>query len=293
MSHPGGMVQRMGLAVPQRLSPSSVSAFKDCPLAFRFSYIDRLPEPPSAPASKGTLVHRALERLMCRPPAERTIATALDELAIARVEMADDPDLTGLELTDDEWEAFHADAEVLVRRYFELEDPTTVRPIGLELKLSAEVGRITLRGVIDRLELDADGELVVTDYKTGSVPSEMYENTRLAGVHIYAFLCERMLGRLPAKVQLYFLSKPEAIIARPSAQSVGGVERKTGAVWNAIARACERDDFRPHPGPLCNYCTFRPYCPAHGGDPTQAVELRGPGRMIESELPLAPAVAGH
>ena len=283
----------MGLPVPQRLSPSSVSAFKDCPLAFRFSYIDRLPEPPSAPASKGTLVHRALERLMCRPPAERTVATALDELAIARVEMADDPDLTGLELTDAEWEAFHAEAEVLVRRYFELEDPTTVQPIGLELKLSAEVGRITLRGVIDRLELDADGELVVTDYKTGSVPSEMYENARLAGVHIYAFLCERMLGRLPSKVQLYFLSKPEAIIARPSAQSAAGVERKTGAVWNAIARACERDDFRPHPGPLCNYCTFRPYCPAHGGDPAQAVELRGPGTMIETELPLAPAVAGH
>jgi len=283
----------MGLPVPQRLSPSSVSAFKDCPLAFRFSYIDRLPEPPSAPASKGTLVHRALERLMCRPPAERTVATALDELAVARLEMADDPDLTGLELTDEEWEKFHAEAEVLVRRYFELEDPTTVQPIGLELKLSAEVGRITLRGVIDRLELDADGELVVTDYKTGSVPSEMYENTRLAGVHIYAFLCERMLGRLPAKVQLYFLSKPEAIIARPSAQSAAGVERKTGAVWNAIARACERDDFRPHPGPLCDYCTFRPYCPAHGGDPAQAVELRGPGTMIETELPLAPAAAGH
>ncbi|MGH9032195.1 MAG: RecB family exonuclease [Acidimicrobiia bacterium] len=283
----------MGLAVPQRLSPSSVSAFKDCPLAFRFSYIDRLPEPPSAPASKGTLVHRALERLMCRPQAERTIAGALDELATARVEMADDPDLTGLELTDEEWDAFHAEAEVLVRRYFELEDPTTVKPIGLELKLSAEVGRITLRGVIDRLELDDAGELVVTDYKTGSVPSEMYENTRLAGVHIYAFLCERMLGRRPARVQLYFLSKPEAIIARPSAQSVAGVERKTSAVWSAIARACERDDFRPRPGPLCDYCTFRPYCPAWGGDPAQAAELRGPGTMIESELPLAPAAAGH
>jgi putative RecB family exonuclease len=269
-----------------------VSAFRDCPLAFRFAYVDRLPEPPSAPASKGTLVHRALELLMCRAPGDRTLDAALADLDRARAEMTDHPDLAGLELTDAEWAAFHADAELLVRRYFELEDPSTVRPIGLELKLTASLERLTLRGIIDRLELDADGELVVTDYKTGSVPSEMHENARLAGVHIYALLCERMLGRRPARVQLYFLSKPEAIIARPTEQSVAGVERKTNAVWAAIARACERDDFRPSPGPLCDYCTFKPYCPAYGGDPLQAVELRGPGTAVPAELPLAPAATG-
>jgi putative RecB family exonuclease len=282
----------MGVALPMGLSPSSVSAFRDCPLAFRFAYVDRLPEPPSAPASKGTLVHRALELLMCRAPGDRALDAALADLDRARAEMADHPDLAGLELTDAEWAAFHADAELLVQRYFELEDPSKVRPIGLELKLTARLERLTLRGVIDRLELDADGELVVTDYKTGSVPSEMHENARLAGVHIYALLCERMLGRRPARVQLYFLSKPEAIIARPTEQSVTGVERRTNAVWTAIARACERDDFRPSPGPLCEYCTFKPYCPAYGGDPLQAVELRGPGTAVPVELPLAPAASG-
>jgi len=72
-----------------------------------------------------------------------------------------------------------------------------------------------VRGIIDRLELDDDGEFVVTDYKTGSVPSEFWEAKSLAGVHIYALLCERMLGRRPARVQLFYLSKPEAIIATP------------------------------------------------------------------------------
>jgi putative RecB family exonuclease len=229
---------------------------------------------------------------MCRAPGDRTLDAALADLDRARAEMADHPDLAGLELTDAQWAAFHADAELLVQRYFALEDPSKVRPIGLELKLTARLERLTLRGVIDRLELDDDGEFVVTDYKTGSVPSEMHENARLAGVHIYALLCERMLGRRPARVQLYFLSKPEAIIARPTEQSVAGVERKTNAVWAAIARACERDDFRPSPGPLCEYCTFKPYCPAYGGDPLQAVELRGPGTAVPAELPLAPAASG-
>ena len=33
----------MGVSLPPSLSPSSISKFKECPLAFRFSYLDRLP----------------------------------------------------------------------------------------------------------------------------------------------------------------------------------------------------------------------------------------------------------
>jgi putative RecB family exonuclease len=277
----------MGVGKPTGLSPSSFSAFKDCPLAFRFSYLDRLPQPPSAPASKGTLVHRALEHLMLREPAARTLPNALADLDRARADLAADPDFTELALTLDEWEEFHAEAEVLVRKYFELEDPTTIVPIGLELRLAATIGRVQLRGIIDRLELDRDGELVVTDYKTGSVPSERYEIKRLAGVHMYAAMVQHVLGKRPVRVQLLYLSKPEAIITAPSEQSVTGVMRKTDALWSAIGRSCERDDFRPNPGVLCNWCAYKAYGPAFGGDPLQAVELRGPGHMIEPTLPLA------
>jgi putative RecB family exonuclease len=273
-------------APPYSLSPSSIAAFKSCGLAFKFAYVDRLPEPPSAPASKGTLVHRALELLMCRPRDDRTVDAALADLDRAQAELAAHPEFAGLELSDDEWAQFHADAEQLVRRYFELEDPTTVDPIGLELKVEAEIGGVRLRGVIDRLDL-VDGEWVVTDYKTGSVPSEFFEAKSLAGVHQYAALCEAMFGRRPARVQLLYLSKPEAIIAAPTDQSCRGVERRANAVWAAINRACARDDFRPSPSRLCDFCAFRAYCPAFGGDPGQAVELRGPGTMIETPLPIS------
>ncbi len=171
----------MGVGLPRGLSPSSFSAFKSCPLAFKFSYLDRLPQPPSAAASKGTLVHRALELLMLRDQPDRTIGAALDDLARARTDLAADPDFTELELTEAEWDGFHAEAETLVHRYFELEDPTTVRPIGLELRLAATVGSVELRGIIDRLELVEDDELVITDYKTGAVPGERHELQRLSG----------------------------------------------------------------------------------------------------------------
>jgi len=158
-----------------------------------------------------------------------------------------------------------------VHRYFELEDPRDVTVLGVELRVSAVTSAgVTIRGIIDRLELDADGELVVTDYKTGSAPSEGWEQKSMAGVHIYSLLCERMFGRRPARVQLLYLSKPERIITAPSDQSLRGVDVKTNAVMQAVRQACKRDDFRPHPSALCNYCTFQEFCPEFDGDPALA-----------------------
>lgn len=261
----------MALALPTSLSPSKVSSFKDCALAFRFSVIDKLPEPPSVAAVKGTLVHRALERLYCAAPADRTVARALAALVEAVEEArAGDREYQELGLEGEAEAAFLADAEELVRRYFQMEDPRAIRPIGIELLLEADLGGVRLRGIIDRLDLDAEGELVVTDYKTGKVPNPRHEQGRFGGVHFYAFLCEAVLGRRPARIQLLYLSEAVTIVATPSEQSTRGLERRVGAVWQAVQRACAADDFRPHPGRLCEWCAFQAHCPAFGGDPAAA-----------------------
>ena len=267
----------MALPLPTSLSPSKVASFKDCALAFRFSNIDRLPEPPSPAATKGSLVHRALELLFCEPAPARTLPAALACLDQVRVEFTTDAEYIGLELDTEAAGQFAAEAEELVRRYFTLEDPTQVHPIGMELLLEARVGSLTLRGIIDRLELDADGGLVVTDYKTGKVPGVTHEQSRLGGVHFYAFLCERVLGRRPARIQLLYLSEPVAIIAEPSAQSIRGLEQRTSAIWKAVERACANEDFRPRPSALCNWCSYQAYCPAFGGDPARARQLVSTG----------------
>jgi len=260
----------MSLPLPTSLSPSKVSSFKDCALAFRFSAIDRLPEPPSPWAAKGTLVHRALELLFWEEePGHRTLDAALAKLARARDEILGGDEFGTLGLSTEEEGEFVDDAELLVRNYFELEDPNEVRVIGTELRLEVPLGTLTLRGIIDRLELDDDGELVVTDYKTGKAPWAAQEQSRLGGVHFYAFLCEQLLGRRPARVQLLHLREPIAISTVPSAQSVRGLEVRARAIWSAVELACERDDFRPRPSRLCDFCAYKEYCPAWGGDPAR------------------------
>jgi putative RecB family exonuclease len=277
----------MALVPPATLSPSKVSSFSDCALAFRYSAVDLLPEPPSPAATKGSLVHLALEHLFERPAADRTRSAAEVDLARAIAEMRTDPDFTDLELTPEEEATFFADASALVGRYFELEDPTAINPIGLELRLEAKVGGLRLRGIIDRLELDAEGGLVVTDYKTGRSPGVNHTQGRLGGVTFYALLCEELFGVRPKAVQLLYLADATAITTEPTEQSIRGLRTKIGALWSAVETACEREDFRPRPGPLCAWCGFHAFCPAKGGDPAAAAALVAARAAATEPTPVA------
>ncbi len=298
MSQGGRSVDGMALPVPVTLSPSKVTSFKDCALAFRFSAIDRIPEPTSPAMAKGTLVHAALEGLFALEPEDRTVDAALACLAPAADGLrGSGRELDELGLTAEDEAAFLADAERLVRNYFLLEDPRTIRPIGLELRLQVPVGDLHLVGIIDRLELDAEGELVVTDYKTGKAPSDRYEQTKLGGIHFYSLLCEELFGKRPARIQLLHLHEPVVITAVPTDQSTRGLRTRVGAIWDAVTRACERDDFRPKPGPLCNWCSFQQWCPEFGGDPSRAAAdaaaLAGaPAQLEVSDPSSAPADSG-
>src|SRR5262244_4434563 len=105
------------------LSPSRAGDFLTCPLLYRFRVIDRLPEPPSQAAVRGTLVHAVLERLFDRSAADRTpeAARALMEPEWSRL-LAAEPELATL-FEDDEQHAMWLDeVSRMLDRYFILED---------------------------------------------------------------------------------------------------------------------------------------------------------------------------
>lgn len=172
-----------------------------------------------------------------------------------------------LNLSAESAQRFYEQANTFTLNYFQLEDPNRVEPIGLEIMITAPLDDgVSLRGIIDRLDLNDDKTLTVTDYKTGRAPSDRYETKKLEGVFIYAYLCEAVLGVRPKTVQLLHLAEPVAISTQIEPQKVNFQAKKSAAVWGAIARSCANEDFRPKPGPLCNFCAFRDLCPAQGGD---------------------------
>lgn len=256
--------------VPTTLSPSRVESFLSCPLAFRFSAIERLPEPPQAHLTKGQLVHRALELFYTLDSSDRHAAAANAMFDRAVDEFRTLPDFIDLGLDDDASRQFLDDARALTHACFTIEDPTAVRPIGLELRLEGSIGDVTVRGVIDRLDLDDEGRLVITDYKTGKAPSAMQRHDRLSAVQCYAFLCEQLFGSRPAEVRLLYLRSSTTVTATPTEASQRFVANRTAAVWQAVERACRTGDFRTKRSPLCAWCAFQRWCPEFGGDPSLA-----------------------
>ena len=258
-------------AVPSgpSLSPSRAADFMACPLLYRFRVIDRLPEPPSPAAARGTLVHAVLERLFDEPAAGRTPAIARTLLTPQWDRLvADSPELADMFDDETEREAWLSEAATMLDRYFTLEDPTRIEPSYREMSVTAllESG-LTLRGYIDRLDVARTGELRIVDYKTGAAPREEYEARALFQMKFYAVVLWRTRGTIPRVLQLIYLGNGEIMRYAPDEADMLATERKINALWQAIDRARTSGDWRPRPSRLCEWCAFQALCPVYGGTP--------------------------
>jgi putative RecB family exonuclease len=263
------------------LSPSRAGDFLTCPLLYRFRVIDRLPEPPSPAAARGTLVHAVLERLFDNPAAERTPPTAqsLVQPEWSRLLEAEPELATLFEGEEEQRAAWLAEVATMLDRYFTLEDPRRIEPAHRELCVEAELpSGLRLRGYIDRLDVAPGGEMRIVDYKTGGAPPEEFEARALFQMRFYALTLWRAQGRVPKLLQLIYLGNGEIVRYEPDEADLLATERKVLALWQAIERARVNRDWRPRPGRICDWCAHQAICPAFGGTPPP----------IPEDLPSAP-----
>lgn len=247
----------------ETLSPSRAGDFKTCPQLFRFRAIDHLPEPPTPHQARGTTSHLALQRLFELDRAERSPERLYDLFRQAWTELRGDPEFAGLFATEEEERQWGIDSLALLANYFQLEDPNAIDPLERELDLTQPIGEgMVIRGILDRVDRRADGQLVITDYKTGTAPPETYSIPAFFALKIYALLIRRHLGETPVEVRLLYLNGPTMYRFPVDDRQLDAMERQLSALWTAINRAIDRGYFPPRTGPLCNYCSFKPLCPA-------------------------------
>ena len=258
-----------GVEVLGALSPSRAGDFLACPLLYRFRTIDKLPEPPSVDAVRGTVVHKVLEDLFDLPAAERTVTQAHELLAPAWAGLQEtEPEVAGLFADADELGRWLATCRDVLERYFTLEDPTRLEPAERELYVEAVLdSKLLLRGFIDRLDIAPTGEVRVVDYKTGRSPGEWFEAKALFQMKFYALVIWRTRGVVPAMLQLVYLGNAEMLRYVPDEADLLATERKVEAIWDAIRRAKESGDWRPNPSRLCAWCSHQSLCPEFGGTP--------------------------
>jgi putative RecB family exonuclease len=273
--------ERTAQAVPERtlvdgvdvlgsLSPSRAADFLSCPLLYRFRTVDKLPEPHSPAAVRGTVVHKVLEDLFDLPSQERTpdqagelLAPAWEAILAAEPEIAEMFGAEGPEVG-----AWLASCRESLDRYFTLEDPRRLEPAERELYVETLLdSKLLLRGFIDRLDVAPTGEIRVVDYKTGRAPGELFEAKALFQMKFYALVLWRTRGVVPAMLQLVYLGSGEMLRYRPDERDLLATERKVEAIWRAISSAQQSGDWRPRRSALCGWCAHQSLCPEFGGTP--------------------------
>lgn len=275
MSIAASIERSVDLPAPQigSLSPSRASDFKTCPLLYRFRSIDRLPEPPSPAAVRGTLVHAVLERLFDLPATGRTLSAAEALIGPEWQRLADSaPEIAamfgGADHDGDELAPWLESARPLLGAYFALEDPMRLEPAEREQLVEVLLpSGLRLRGFIDRLDVAPTGDIRVVDYKTGAAPREAFEGRALFQLKFYALVIWRTRGVVPSQLRLLYLRDADLLTYTPDAGELARFERTLEALWAAIARATEAGDFRPSPSRLCDWCHHQSRCPSFGGTP--------------------------
>ena len=239
------------VAMPSKLSPTSMSDFRRCPKLFEFKYIQRITSPPSVATTTGNLVHLVLERLFDLPPDLRT-----PQLADDMVEPAFAVMLSPFEVMSDlmpelevairepsglfegsamkEWEAnrarssaagwlelapegSHERAQILtkaheaVATYFEVERPANFDPEDRELHIEATIGDAVVHGYIDRL----DRYLIGDDEERWVISDYKASKPPSTSQRTNAFFLEKILPERLFAMRVYALLLSESIDVTP------------------------------------------------------------------------------
>ncbi len=263
-----------GVDVLGALSPSRAGDFLTCPLLYRFRTIDKLPEPSSPDAVRGTVVHKVLENLFDLPADQRTPEQAADLLVPAwEALLESEPEVAEMFVAGEagagpEIAAWLTSCRTVLDRYFTLEDPRRLEPAERELYVETLLeSKLLLRGFVDRIDIAPNGAIRVVDYKTGRSPAPLFEAKALFQMKFYALVIWRTRGEIPAMLQLVYLGNGELLRYVPDEADLLATERKVEAIWRAIRQAEESGDWQPSPSRLCDWCAHQSICPSYGGTP--------------------------
>ena len=245
--------------IPERinLSASAIETYKQCPLKFRLGRIDGVPQTASKPVLVfGNIIHRVLQRF--HEPDK--------ELTEDRI----------LQLLDEEWkkgefdytvreEKFMEQGKEMLTRYCLLVQSNPPDVLAREESFAFDIGPITIRGAIDRIDQTEDGTAIV-DYKTSKTSSSAKSNLQLA---IYSMYLEQSddpdLGGLPSKASLHFLRDEEKPIRTHSftPDQIGATKEKIVEV----AAGIRNREFEAKTGMHCDWCDYKNLvCPAWEDD---------------------------
>jgi RecB family exonuclease len=236
-----------------RLSYSKLNTYRQCPLRYRYTYVERLPRRPRRLFRAARRIHHALMRWLVY---SRTGSPNWEDVRAA-YESAwgalQDPTVT-------ESRDFQEGLQIL-QDYHEVNLERPCRPVLLEHKFAVPLGPHVLTGAIDRVDATDSGYEVI-DYKLDrELRSQEVVDTDLQ-LALYHLALEESHGISPEALTLYFLRHNlQRTTSRTPAQS-SELAKWVTATGDEIAG---QRVWKPCVGDHCGGCDFRASCPAHTG----------------------------
>jgi DNA helicase-2/ATP-dependent DNA helicase PcrA len=164
-------------------------------------------------------------------------------------------------LTQRHEEARRQAAREALSRFWEEQQVEPARPAAVEQEFAVGLGRERVRGRYDRVDVDGDGRVTITDYKSSDVRDPATAGRRAREslqLSLYALAYEAQHGRLPDELALHFLES--GIVGR-----VAPTRKRLEKAAEAVAEAGEgirAGRFGAAPSPMrCGFCPFREICP--------------------------------
>lgn len=257
-----------GLVAPEYLSPSSIGTFRQCPLKFKYSKIDGLPDPSGQEAILGNFVHDVLEELYKLPAEHRTQAQAKE---IAREMWASQwgEKASRVVRGEKELNRFRWAAWWCIENLWVLEDPTSFNPSKMECFVTGSIGGVKVRGYIDRLLYD-NKSATISDYKTGKTPREADLKEKFFQLITYSQLLSHVGVELDdISVELLYLKDGVRFKRQVTQEDLDHTIAIIKETKRNIDESCKSGHFEHKKSILCNWCSFKKICPAWGNDGRQ------------------------
>ncbi len=256
-------------------SYSKLSLYEECPLKYKFKYIDKIKEEPKYYFAFGNSIHNALEFLYAvkAPP-----FPGIDEL---------------LEAFKKDWglksylekgykdplraEEDYQKGMAMLKNYYRHHEGKLKLPFLLEYSTDVEVDGLLVRIIADKIEYQGNGEIVLVDYKTGKdvkrQPAQLY---------MYQKICE-LDPRLRERVQAVYGDRVDGVRIKQMLyyhvptlkeyQFDRAEDSEIGAFWERVLGVADNIrglKYDPTPGERqCMWCDYKKLCPHYYGGRAQ------------------------